>query len=113
MIYLCLRKNINGFVCFEQIGVQVGLFHGGKILCQPQKTSDKMITEKLECNIDETLIFDIQVCNIPRCAKICFVVYEVTKNSKGGKVRKMKESLNKVILNFISVIADGNCFFFV
>lgn len=76
--------------------MQAGLFHGGKILCQPQKTSEKLISEKLECNLDETLVFDIQICNIPRCAKICFVVYEVTKNSKGGKVRKIKESVNKV-----------------
>lgn len=77
-----------------EIGVQAGLFHGGKILCQPQKTSEKFISEKMECTLDEKLVFDIQICNIPRCAKLCFVVYEVTKNSKGGKVRKIKESVS-------------------
>lgn len=52
--------------------------------------------ENCEVQFDETLIFDIQICNIPRCAKLCFVVYEVTKNAKGGRTRKMKESVNKV-----------------
>lgn len=83
--------------------MQAGLFHGGKTLCQPQKTSEKIISEKLECNLNETLVFDIQVSNIPRCAKLCFVVYEVAKNSKGGKVRKMKESVNKVTCFFLFV----------
>lgn len=80
------------------------MFHGGKILCQPQKTSDKLISEKLESSIDETLVFDIQICNIPRCAKLCFVVYEIAKNSKGGKVRKMKESVNKVEIIILAFV---------
>lgn len=81
-----------------QIGVQAGLFHGGKSLCQMQKTSEKLITENSECQLEETLVFDIQVCNIPRNAKLCLVVYEVTKNSKGVKTKKIKESSNKVNL---------------
>uniref|UniRef100_A0A1Y1N7Q3 PI3K-RBD domain-containing protein n=1 Tax=Photinus pyralis TaxID=7054 RepID=A0A1Y1N7Q3_PHOPY len=78
-----------------EIGVQVGLFHGGKSLCQPQKTSEKLVTEKCECLLNETLKFDIKVCNIPRNAKLCVVVYEVTKNSKGNKTKRIRESSNK------------------
>lgn len=74
----------------------MGLFHGGKSLCQTQKSSEKAVTEKCECLVDESLNFDIKVCNIPRSAKLCFVVYEVTKSGKGGKTRRIKESSNKV-----------------
>ncbi|KAK4875877.1 hypothetical protein RN001_012299 [Aquatica leii] len=78
-----------------EIGIQVGLFHGGKSLCQPQKTNEKLVTEKCECLLDETLKFDIKVCNIPKNAKLCFVVYEATKSSKGNKTRRIRESSNK------------------
>lgn len=52
------------------------------------------MTEKLECVLDEMLEFDIQVCNIPKSAKLCFAIYEVAKNSKGTKTRRAKESSN-------------------
>ncbi|KAF5291172.1 hypothetical protein FQA39_LY14414 [Lamprigera yunnana] len=78
-----------------EIGIQVGLFHGGKSLCQPQRTGEKLVSEKCECMFNETLDFDIKVCNIPKNAKLCFVVYEVRKTSKGNKTRKLRELSNK------------------
>ncbi|CAH0555330.1 unnamed protein product [Brassicogethes aeneus] len=76
----------------SEVGIQVGLFHGGKSLCQPQKTDDRQINESFETTFHQELVFDIDVCNIPRNAKLCFVVYEVNKYSKGTKNRKIKES---------------------
>ncbi|KAL1502865.1 hypothetical protein ABEB36_007943 [Hypothenemus hampei] len=72
----------------SEIGVQVGLFHGGKPLCQQVKTEEKPVSEKCEVIFNILLEFDIQVCNIPRNAKICFVLYEVNKSYKGTKSRK-------------------------
>uniref|UniRef100_A0A6P7GNJ1 Phosphatidylinositol 4,5-bisphosphate 3-kinase catalytic subunit delta isoform-like n=1 Tax=Diabrotica virgifera virgifera TaxID=50390 RepID=A0A6P7GNJ1_DIAVI len=76
----------------SEIGIQAGLFHGGKSLCQPKKTFDCSIDDKYECSINTELVFDIDVCNIPRNAKLCFVVYEVNKYAKGTKSRKSKDS---------------------
>ncbi|XP_072379319.1 phosphatidylinositol 4,5-bisphosphate 3-kinase catalytic subunit beta isoform isoform X4 [Diabrotica undecimpunctata] len=76
----------------SEIGIQAGLFHGGKSLCQPKKTLDCSIDDKYECSIDTELVFDIDVCNIPRNAKLCFVVYEVNKYAKGTKTKKTKDS---------------------
>ncbi|CAG9819182.1 unnamed protein product [Phaedon cochleariae] len=76
----------------SEIGVQAGLFHGGKSLCQPKRTLDCAIDDKCECKINAELVFDIQVCNIPRNAKLCFVVYEVNKYVKGTKTKKTKDS---------------------
>ncbi|XP_057663838.1 phosphatidylinositol 4,5-bisphosphate 3-kinase catalytic subunit beta isoform [Diorhabda carinulata] len=76
----------------SEIGIQAGLFHGGKSLCQPKKTIDCSINDKYECAIDTELIFDIEVRDVPRSAKLCFVVYEVNKYVKGTRTKKTKDS---------------------
>lgn len=78
-------QEIKGLNCdMNEVGIQVGLFHGGKSLCAPQKTSQiSHVTDG--CAVwDEVLKFDIMVHNVPRMARLCLVVYEVSKNSKGG-----------------------------
>lgn len=76
----------------SEIGIQAGLFHGGKALCQPVQTPDKqLLTDCNECQLDTKLEFDIKVCNIPRNAKLCFVLYEISRYAKGAKSKKLKE----------------------
>lgn len=48
--------------------------------------------DKCECRMDNELVFDIDVCNIPRNAKLCFVVYEINKYAKGTKTKKAKDA---------------------
>lgn len=75
-----------------QVGVQAGLFHGGKSLAEPQKTSEKTVSKDGECEWEEDLQFDILVCDIPRMARLCLVVYESSKTAKGAKFRRAKDS---------------------
>lgn len=74
-----------------QIGLQSGLFHGGKPLCETQKISDRVTDEKCEIEMDASLNFDIQVHNIPKTARLCFVIYEIVRG-KGTKSKKFKDS---------------------
>ncbi|XP_076265389.1 phosphatidylinositol 4,5-bisphosphate 3-kinase catalytic subunit delta isoform-like isoform X2 [Rhynchophorus ferrugineus] len=76
---------------YTEVGIQVGLFHGGKPLCQPVKTDERLVSDKLEVDFDFHIEFDIQVCNIPRNAKLCFVIYESNKCVKGTKSRRPKD----------------------
>lgn len=47
--------------CSESvIGIQAGLFHGGRSLCEPRKTSAKQCSNG-ECTWDEKLEFDLMV----------------------------------------------------
>lgn len=71
--------------------VQAGLFHGGKSLCEPQKTHERPV-EDSRANFEEKLQFDILVSNIPRMARLCLVVYEISKSSKGVRSRRLKDS---------------------
>lgn len=95
-----------------EVGIQVGLFHGGKSLCEPQKTSQISLLTDGCANWEEVLKFDIMVYNVPRMARLCLVVYEVAKNSKSGSSsnssnssgtgrRRTKDSKN-VIMNPIA-----------
>lgn len=94
---------------FFQIGIQAGIFHGGKSLCQPKRALDYAMDEKCECRVNTELVFDIDVCNIPRNAKLCFVVYEVNKYAKGTKTKKMKDMAKvKKMKSLFNLLTIGN-----
>lgn len=78
-----------------EVAIQVGLFHGGKSLCEPQKTN--MSLQK-DGNVEweQALTFDIDVFNVPKMARLCLVVYEVAKSGSGK--RKAKDN-NKYVFN--------------
>lgn len=85
-----------------EVGIQVGLFHGGKSLCEKQKTTEKIInTGSVETEWNETLTFDISVTNIPRMARLCCVVYETCKNVKTGglRARRLKDCGKDLFIN--------------
>uniref|UniRef100_A0A1B6CVF3 phosphatidylinositol 3-kinase n=1 Tax=Clastoptera arizonana TaxID=38151 RepID=A0A1B6CVF3_9HEMI len=82
-----------------EVGVQAGLFHGGKSLCESQKTIEKMVTKDGECEWEEDLTFDLKVCNIPRMARLCLVVYEILKSAKGVRARRLKDSKQELYVN--------------
>ncbi|XP_063236433.1 phosphatidylinositol 4,5-bisphosphate 3-kinase catalytic subunit delta isoform isoform X2 [Bacillus rossius redtenbacheri] len=82
-----------------EVGVQAGLFHGGKALSEPQKTSEKPVSKEGCCEWDEDLEFDLQVRDIPRMARLCLVVYETSKTAKGIKSKKLKDSKQDLNVN--------------
>ncbi|XP_076265386.1 phosphatidylinositol 4,5-bisphosphate 3-kinase catalytic subunit delta isoform-like isoform X2 [Rhynchophorus ferrugineus] len=104
-ITICTASKLNCDIKKSaEYGIQAGLFYGGKPLCQPLKTDEKPVSDECEINFDVSLEFDIQVFNIPRNAKLCFVIYECNKSSKGTKPKKAKDSRD----NQINPIAWAN-----
>ncbi|XP_014210084.1 phosphatidylinositol 4,5-bisphosphate 3-kinase catalytic subunit delta isoform [Copidosoma floridanum] len=72
-----------------EVVVQSGLFHGGRSLCESKKTKEIKVNPDGYCQWNEDFIFDIKIRDIPKNARLCFVLYEVTKSSsKGIKSRK-------------------------
>lgn len=82
-----------------EVRVKAGLFHGGKPLCETQKTSDKQVSREGSVEFNENFTFDINVCDIPRMARLCFVVYEISKIAKSVKSRRLKESNKELYIN--------------
>lgn len=81
-----------------EVGIEASLFHGGKALCECVRTSEKIV-ENGDCTLNEELVFDMSVADIPRMARLCLVVYEVCKTSKGLRTRRIKESKQVNIKN--------------
>ncbi|CAG9803397.1 unnamed protein product [Chironomus riparius] len=86
-----------------EIGIQAGIFHGGKSLCEKQNTEAKKAIEnennKAFAEWNETLKFDLKVCNIPRMARLCLVVYEVARNAKHVRARRLKDTQKDLFIN--------------
>ncbi|XP_047021008.1 phosphatidylinositol 4,5-bisphosphate 3-kinase catalytic subunit delta isoform [Helicoverpa armigera] len=75
---------------------QAGIFHGGKPLCETQKTRAAIMTDGVAV-WDQELTFPIKVYNLPRMARVCFGVYEITKSkSKRRGKDSNKEGVNRL-----------------
>lgn len=85
-----------------EIGIQAGLFHGGKSLCEKQKTTEKIVKDSGNADWFQPLRFDIKVQNIPRMARLCLVVYETAKNAKHLRARRLNNSQKELFINPIA-----------
>lgn len=81
---LCLPPD-----CFplpSQVHVRAGLFHGTELLCKTVVSSE--ISGKNDHIWNEQLEFDINICDLPRMARLCFAVYAVLDKVKTKKSTK-------------------------
>ncbi|XP_050079689.1 phosphatidylinositol 4,5-bisphosphate 3-kinase catalytic subunit beta isoform [Anopheles maculipalpis] len=78
----------------KELGVQLGLFHGGKSLCKTARTRTVTVNGGVAM-WNETIYFDINVSNVPRMARLCLVVYENMRTAKstGIRTRRTKDGL--------------------
>ncbi|XP_071445759.1 phosphatidylinositol 4,5-bisphosphate 3-kinase catalytic subunit delta isoform [Hetaerina americana] len=77
--------------------VLAGIFHGGKSLCETRKTLEHSVVDGF-CQWDEDLVFDLTVRNIPRAARLCLVVYEMSRSAKKVKSRRVQETKDLFII---------------
>lgn len=81
-----------------EVIIQAGIFHGGKPLCEAQKTREVVVTSEGGAKWDQELVFPIKVHNLPRMARLCWVIYEVSKSAR-GKTRRFKNSNKDLYIN--------------
>ncbi|XP_054983836.1 phosphatidylinositol 4,5-bisphosphate 3-kinase catalytic subunit beta isoform [Sorex araneus] len=107
-----------------KVHVRAGLFHGTELLCKPLVSSE--ISGKNDHVWNETLEFDINTCDLPRMARLCFAVYAVldkvkTKKStktintskyqtirKAGKVHYPVAWVNTMVFDFKGQLRSGD-----
>nr|XP_042709502.1 phosphatidylinositol 4,5-bisphosphate 3-kinase catalytic subunit beta isoform isoform X2 [Chrysemys picta bellii] len=107
-----------------KVHVRAGLFHGTELLCKPIVSPE--ISGRSEHVWNETLEFEINVCDLPRMARLCFAVYAVmdkmkTKKStktinpskyqtirKAGKVHYPVAWVNTMVFDFKGQLKSGD-----
>ncbi|XP_076874569.1 phosphatidylinositol 4,5-bisphosphate 3-kinase catalytic subunit delta isoform isoform X2 [Brachyhypopomus gauderio] len=68
--------------------VQVGLFHGGELLCKVVTSNEVNVCS--EPVWDQKLHFDINLCDLPRMSRLCFALYGVLEKTKKQRSTKKK-----------------------
>lgn len=83
------------FSCFSfpQLVVQAGLFHGNEMLCKTVSSSEVNVCS--EPVWKQRLDFDINICDLPRMARLCFALYAVIEKAK--KARSTKKKSKKAV----------------
>lgn len=73
--------------------VQAGLFHGNEMLCKTVSSSEVSVCS--EPVWKQRLEFDINICDLPRMARLCFALYAVIEKAK--KARSTKKKSKKAV----------------
>ncbi|XP_010021000.1 PREDICTED: phosphatidylinositol 4,5-bisphosphate 3-kinase catalytic subunit beta isoform-like, partial [Nestor notabilis] len=69
-----------------KVHVRAGLFHGTELLCKTLVSTE--ISGRSDHVWNEVLEFEINVCDLPRMARLCFAVYAVMDKMKTKKSTK-------------------------
>uniref|UniRef100_A0A8C5TT70 phosphatidylinositol-4,5-bisphosphate 3-kinase n=1 Tax=Malurus cyaneus samueli TaxID=2593467 RepID=A0A8C5TT70_9PASS len=80
--------SLNCLIFLWQVHVRAGLFHGTELLCKTVVSTE--ISGRSDHVWNEVLEFEINVCDLPRMARLCFAVYAVMDKMKTKKVQKKK-----------------------
>uniref|UniRef100_A0A4W4HIX2 phosphatidylinositol-4,5-bisphosphate 3-kinase n=1 Tax=Electrophorus electricus TaxID=8005 RepID=A0A4W4HIX2_ELEEL len=72
----------------KRLVVQAGLFHGGELLCKVVTSSEVSVCS--DPVWDQKLVFDINLCDLPRMSRLCFTLYGVLEKTKKQRSTKKK-----------------------
>ncbi|XP_075746816.1 phosphatidylinositol 4,5-bisphosphate 3-kinase catalytic subunit beta isoform-like [Rhipicephalus microplus] len=73
-----------------KLAVDAGLYHGTELLCETRRTNECAVNDDGQCSWDQELEFTLPVQDVPNAARLCLVMYEVTKGTKGGAQRSRR-----------------------
>uniref|UniRef100_A0A669EI13 phosphatidylinositol-4,5-bisphosphate 3-kinase n=1 Tax=Oreochromis niloticus TaxID=8128 RepID=A0A669EI13_ORENI len=85
----------------ETVQVRAGLFHGTELLCKPAVSNESSGRSEHTWK-DNTLEFEISVCDLPRMTRLCFAIYAVM-----DKVKKQKSTKNPHINKYQTIRKAG------
>lgn len=90
-----------------QVHVRAGIFHGTELLCKTVVSTE--ISGRSDHVWNEVLEFEINVCDLPRMARLCFAVYAVMDKMK---TKKSTKAMNPSKYQTIRKAGKVVCLFF-
>uniref|UniRef100_A0A803SS60 phosphatidylinositol-4,5-bisphosphate 3-kinase n=1 Tax=Anolis carolinensis TaxID=28377 RepID=A0A803SS60_ANOCA len=98
-----------------QLVVQAGLYHGHEMLCKMVSSSEVSVCS--EPVWGQRLEFEINVCDLPRMARLCLALYAVVEKAKKARSTKKKSKkadcpiawVNVMLFDFRDQLKTGEC----
>ncbi|XP_063001290.1 phosphatidylinositol 4,5-bisphosphate 3-kinase catalytic subunit delta isoform [Elgaria multicarinata webbii] len=95
--------------------VQAGLYHGHEMLCKMVSSSEVGVCS--EPVWGQRLEFDINVCDLPRMARLCLALYSVVEKAKKARSTKKKSKkadcpiawVNVMLFDYRDQLKTGEC----
>ncbi|XP_043849054.1 phosphatidylinositol 4,5-bisphosphate 3-kinase catalytic subunit delta isoform [Dromiciops gliroides] len=95
--------------------VLAGLFHGNEMLCKTVSSSE--VTVCSEPVWKQRLEFDINICDLPRMARLCLALYAVIEKAKKARSTKKKSKkadcpiawANLMLFDYKDQLKTGEC----
>ncbi|XP_066492965.1 phosphatidylinositol 4,5-bisphosphate 3-kinase catalytic subunit delta isoform [Tiliqua scincoides] len=95
--------------------VQAGLYHGHEMLCKMVSSSEVGVCS--EPVWGQRLEFDINVCDLPRMARLCLALYSVVERAKKARSTKKKSKkadcpiawVNVMLFDYRDQLKTGEC----
>lgn len=81
--------------------MRAGLFHGAELLGKPALSGESSGRSDHTWK-DDTLEFELSVCDLPRMTRLCFAIYAVM-----DKVKKQKSTKNSHVNKFQTIRKAG------
>ncbi|XP_042336329.1 phosphatidylinositol 4,5-bisphosphate 3-kinase catalytic subunit delta isoform [Sceloporus undulatus] len=95
--------------------VQAGLYHGHEMLCKMVSSSEVNVCS--EPTWGQKLEFEINVCDLPRMARLCLALYAVVEKTKKARSTKKKSKkadcpiawVNVMLFDYRDQLKTGAC----
>ncbi|XP_044301387.1 phosphatidylinositol 4,5-bisphosphate 3-kinase catalytic subunit delta isoform [Varanus komodoensis] len=95
--------------------VQAGLYHGHEMLCKMMSSSEVAVSS--EPVWGQRLEFEINVCDLPRMARLCLALYAVVEKAKKARSTKKKSKkadcpiawVNVMLFDYRDQLKTGEC----
>uniref|UniRef100_A0A672UM08 Phosphatidylinositol 4,5-bisphosphate 3-kinase catalytic subunit delta isoform n=1 Tax=Strigops habroptila TaxID=2489341 RepID=A0A672UM08_STRHB len=115
MLSLCGNNSWFSLPSSGQLVVQAGLFHGNEMLCKTVSSSEVNVCS--EPVWKQRLDFDINICDLPRMARLCFALYAVIEKAKKARSTKKKSKkadcpiawVNVMLFDYKDQLKTGEC----
>uniref|UniRef100_A0A670J955 Phosphatidylinositol 4,5-bisphosphate 3-kinase catalytic subunit delta isoform n=1 Tax=Podarcis muralis TaxID=64176 RepID=A0A670J955_PODMU len=103
------------FISLSQLVVQAGLYHGHEMLCKMVSSSEVNVCS--EPVWGQRLEFEINVCDLPRMARLCLALYAVVEKAKKARSTKKKSKkadcpiawVNIMLFDYQDQLKTGEC----
>ena len=95
--------------------MRASIYHGGEVLCDVANSQEVMMANGV-ATWDEEISFKIRLADLPRMARICFLLYALsdrrTKDKKGNTTGGGKKNRHRQVQLILLIVQLGDIVYY-